>query len=250
MYASLQRTWAMAQRVLQQLRRDHRFLGLSLMMPVAIVYVLFVVFDSFNSPLFNATPYALPFGAFEIHFITFILTAIVLVRERVTGTLARMLVNGYRPGEIILGYLMAYTVLATLQSLIVLVEIAWLFDLDYVLGELASMYLVMWLLAVISMALGILISNFAKTEGQVIPFVPLVLLPSIFLSGIVLPITALPEWAQSLSRLTPLYYAIEVLRPLVAGEPLGEHLRALGGLPLYGLIVIIMARSTLRQIES
>jgi len=249
MLTTLQRTLAIAQRVLHQLRHDHRFLGLSLMMPMAIVYVLFIFFDSLSNPLFNATPFVLPFAAFEIHFITFILTAIVLVRERVSETLSRMLVNGYRRTEIILGYLMAYTVLATLQSLIVLVEITWLFELDYEIGALASMYLVIWLLAVISMALGILISNFAQSEGQVIPFIPLVLLPSIFLSGIVLPIENLPEWAQRLSLLTPLYYANEVLRPLIAGESLRDNITALAGLPLYGLVVLIFARYTLRQNE-
>ncbi|MDA1329797.1 MAG: ABC transporter permease [Chloroflexi bacterium] len=249
MLASIKRTGAIAQRVLQQLRHDHRFLALSLLMPMAIVYVLFIFFDSLSNPLFNATPYVLPFAAFEIHFITFILTAIVLVRERVSETLSRMLVNGYRQSEIILGYLIAYTVLATLQSLIVLVEITWLFELDYAFGALASMYLVIWLLAVISMALGILISNFAQTEGQVIPFIPLVLLPSIFLSGVVLPIDALPTWVQRLSLLTPLYYANELLGPLVRGDALGHHLAALGALPLYGLLVLIIARFTLSQNE-
>ena len=249
MIATLQRTGAVAQRVLRQLRHDRRFLALSLMMPVAIVYVLFIFFDSLSSSPFNATPFVVPFAAFEIHFITFILTAIVLVRERASETLSRMLVNGYRRTEIILGYLAAYTVLATVQSLIVLVEITWLFELDYSFGALASMYLAIWLLAVISMALGILVSNFARTEGQVIPFIPLVLLPSIFLSGIVLPIEALPEWTQRLSLLTPLYYANEVLGPLVRGESLADHLSTLAALPLYGLVVLFIARYTLRHAD-
>jgi ABC-2 type transport system permease protein len=249
MIATLQRTGAVAQRVLRQLRHDRRFLALSLMMPVAIVYVLFIFFDSLSSSPINATPFVVPFAAFEIHFITFILTAIVLVRERASETLSRMLVNGYRRTEIILGYLAAYTVLATVQSLIVLVEITWLFELDYSFEALASMYLAIWLLAVISMALGILVSNFARTEGQVIPFIPLVLLPSIFLSGIVLPIEALPEWTQRLSLLTPLYYANEVLGPLVRGESLADHLSTLAALPLYGLVVLFIARYTLRHAD-
>ena len=247
MITTLTRTAAVARRVLSQLRHDRRFLALSMLMPVAIVYVLYVFLDSINTPLFDASAYVIPFGAFEIHFITFILTAIVLVRERVNETLARMLINGYRQGEIITGYLAAYTLLATVQSLIVLAEITWLFDLDYSFERQASIYLVMWLLAVISMALGILISNFARSEGQVIPFIPLVLLPSIFLSGIVLPVDNLPNWAQGLSWLTPLYHAEEVLRPLVAGEALSEHWGRLAMLPLYGLIVLVVARWTLNE---
>ena len=72
-------------------------------------------------------------------------------------------------------------------------------------------------------------------------------LPSIFLSGIVLPVENLPNWAQGLSWLTPLYHAEEVLRPLVAGEALSEHGGRLAMLPLYGLIVLVVARWTLNE---
>lgn len=241
------RVFAVAQRVLRQLRHDRRFIGLSLIVPLAIIYVLYIFFDSLNNPFVNANDYVFPFGAFIVHFLTFVLTAIVLVRERVTETLSRMLVNGYRQPEIILGYLLAYTTLATAQSLAVLAEIVWLFKLDYDLGTLASIYLVMWLLAVISMALGIFISNFARNEGQVFPFIPLVLLPSIFLSGMVISVEVLPEWAQALSRFTPLYYATQVLHSLVAGGALQDESLALWSLPLYGLVVLVLSSFTLRD---
>lgn len=243
----IHRTFAVAQRVLHQLRHDRRFVAFTLVVPIAIIYVLFVFFDSINNPFFDATPYVVPFGAFIIHFLTFVLTAIVLVRERVTETLTRMLVNGYGQAEIILGYLIAYTTLATLQSLLVLAELAYLFELDYSFGTLASIYLVMWLLAVISMALGIFVSNFARNEGQVFPFIPLILLPSIFLSGIVLSVDQLPEWAQALSRFTPLFHATEILHNLVDGGELLDDAGTLLNLPLYGLIILVLARFTLRE---
>ncbi len=244
---SIRRTFAVAQRVLRQLRHDHRFVALTLMVPVAVIYVLYIFFDSLENPLFSATPFVVPMGAFIIHFLTFVLTAIVLVRERATETLSRMLVNGYSQAEIILGYLLAYSTLATLQSLVVLTELNLLFDLNYSFATLASIYLIMWLLAVISMALGIFISNFARNEGQVFPFIPLILLPSIFLSGIILPVDKLPEWAQALSHFTPLYYATQVVHGLVAGGKLLDDPGALLSLPLYGLVILILARLTLRE---
>ncbi len=247
MAAALRRTFAVAQRVLRQLRHDHRFVALTLMVPVAVIYVLYVFFDSLQNPLFSATPFVVPMGAFIIHFLTFVLTAIVLVRERATETLTRMLVNGYSQAEIILGYLLAYSTLATLQSLVVLTELNLLFDLNYSFATLASIYLIMWLLAVISMALGIFVSNFARNEGQVFPFIPLILLPSIFLSGIILPVDKLPEWAQALSRFTPLYYATEILHGLVDGGKLLDDTGALLSLPLYGLAILILGRLTLRE---
>lgn len=247
MSAFFRRIFAVAQRVLRQLKHDKRFIALSLVVPIAIIYVLYIFFDSLKSPLFSATNYVFPFGAFIIHFLTFVLTAIVLVRERVTETLTRMMVNGYQQLEIILGYLLAYTTLATAQSLLALTEITWLFKLDYDFGRLASIYLVMWLLAVISMAMGILVSNFARNEGQVFPFIPLILLPSIFLSGIVMSIEILPDWAQVLARFTPLYYATQVMHTLTAGGSLMDESGALLSLPLYGLAILVLCSFTLRE---
>ena len=119
------RIGAVAGRVLSQLRRDHRLVGLSLMFPLIIIYFIKVMFDVLAGPSFNISAYVVPYAAFIIHFITFVLTAIVLVRERTAGTLARMFVSGYTQIEIITGYLLAYTVVATIQSLLVLIEINW-----------------------------------------------------------------------------------------------------------------------------
>jgi ABC-2 type transport system permease protein len=246
MLATFNRTGAVANRALQQLKRDHRFLGISLMFPMIIIYFIKVIFDVMASPFFEISVYVVPYGAFIVHFITFILTAIVLVRERTAGTLARMFVSGYSQIEIIGGYILAYSVLATLQSLLVLAELNTLFDLGYDLGQLASVYLVMWLLAVISMAMGILVSNFARNEGQVFPFIPLVLL-SIILSGILLPVEKLPEWTQALSYATPLFYANEILQNLIAGKVLSDDWGMLASLPIYGMVILFIAMLSLRE---
>ena len=244
----IKRIGIVAGRVLNQLQRDHRFVGISLMFPLIIIYFIKVVFDALASPLFNITVYVVPYAAFIIHFITFILTAIVLVRERTAGTLARMFVSGYNQIEIVSGYLLAYSVLATVQSLLILIELNWIFELGYDVGLLGSIYLLMWMLAIISMAIGMLVSNFARNEGQVFPFIPLVLL-SVILSGIILPIEKLPEWVQGLSYLTPLYYVNEVLQKLIAGSGLFDDWPKLIWLLVYGLIIVSMATLSLRETD-
>jgi len=242
----IKRLGVVSRRVLNQLRRDHRFVAISLIFPLIIIYFIKVVFDVLASPFFNISVYVVPYAAFIIHFITFILTAIVLVRERTAGTLVRMFVSGYNPIEIVSGYLLAYSVLATIQSLLVLIELNWIFELGYDISQLGSIYLIMWLLAIISMAIGMLVSNFARNEGQVFPFIPLVLL-SVILSGIILPIDRLPEWVQVLSYLTPLYYVNEVLQILIGGGGLFDDWVKLIGLLSYGLIVVGMATLSLRE---
>lgn len=240
------RTGAITGRVLGQLRRDRRLVALTLIFPLIVIYFIKVLFDAFAGPGFNISIYVVPYSAFVIHFITIMLTTIVLVRERTTGTLARMFVSGYNQIEIILGYLLAYTLLATIQSLEVLIEINWLFELGFEVGLFAALYLVMWLLAVISMAFGILISNFAANEGQALAFFPVVLI-SMMISGIIIPIDKLPDWIQVLSYLSPLYYANINIQRLIAGELLFDDLSQLLQLFAYGIILMVVVILTLRE---
>lgn len=250
MPANVKITLAVARRVLRQLVHDRRFLGLSLAGPMIIIYVMRVAFDSFSTPLFDVKPYVAPIGAFVVHFITYVLCATVLVRERTAQTLARMFVNGYRQPHIIGGYLLAYTALATVQSLIVLTELTWLFHFGFSLATLLSIYLVIWLLAVISICLGIVASNFARSEAQVLPLIPLVTIPGIFLSGLIIPVARLPVWAQWLSHATPLYYANQVIQQLIKPHAsLGDHWTRLAALAIYGAVVLVLATRTLREMD-
>jgi ABC-2 type transport system permease protein len=241
------RTAAVAARVLRQLARDRRFVVLMLVAPLGIVFFTKTLFDAADTPLFDVTPFAVPFGCFIIHFATFILTALVLVRERTAETMERMFINGYRRSEIISGYLLAYTTLATVLSLLVLAELQWLFTLGYGVGRLASIFFVMWLLAMISMALGILVSNAARSEAQVIPFIPAIVLPSLIFSGIIVAVDRMPVWAQVLSRISPMYYANEVLQELIAGSGLGGDVASVVMLPVGAAVVLLLATQTLRE---
>lgn len=248
MAAGIRRLGAVAGRVLRQLARDRRFLALSIAAPLAVIYLLRVFLDTIAAPFVDTTSLAVPLGAFIVHFITYVLCAIVLVRERTAGTLQRMFVNGYRRPDIIGGYVLAYSVIATAQSSLVLVELRELFGLTYDAPVMAAIYGVVWLLAVISIALGILVSNVARTEGQVFPLIPVVIVPSVFLSGIVIAVSALPPWAQWLSRTIPLYYANEALQHLVVPGVVATgawpHVAALA---VYGVAVLTAATLTLRE---
>lgn len=241
------RTGAVAGRVLRQISRDHRFLAVFLVAPALITFFVDTLFTAAGAPEVVTTKFVLPFGAYIVHFATYILTAIVLVRERVAMTLERMFINGYRQFEIVVGYLGAYTVLSTIVSFLVLGEIQILFELEFSFATLAALYLVIWLLALVSMALGILVSNFARTEGQVIPFIPLVIVPSFLFSGMVVPVDQLPGWAQVISRISPMYYGNNVIQELIAGNGLTSDLSSFLGLPVYAFVALFLAALTLRE---
>jgi ABC-2 type transport system permease protein len=244
------KAFAVAARVFRQLTHDRRFLGLSIAAPLLVIYITKAALDSFNVPFVNVSQFVVPIGAFVVHFVTYVLCAIVLVRERTAQTLARMFVSGYRRAEIISGYVLAYTCLATIQSFLVLAELSLLFHLRYSTATLLSIYLVIWLLAIISICLGIFVSNFARTEGQVLPFIPLVTVPGIFLSDVIFSVDRFPRWMQWLSHATPLYYANKVLQGLIKpGGTLADHWTRIALLLAYGAVVLVLATETLREMD-
>lgn len=239
-------TTAVAGRVLRQLAHDRRFLALSLVMPVAVIIMIWVFFDAVDNPFFDVTAFIPPVSGYIVHFLTYVLSAIVLVRERTAGTLPRMFVGGFRRGSIIAGYVLAYTALGAVQTFIVIAMTNLLFDLGYDLATWLLLYLVFWLLALTSISLGILVSNFARNEGQVLPFIPLVLIWSVFLSGMIVSVDRLPDWIAWLHVVTPMYYATEAINAIVAGDAAGAATANTLWLLLYGAAVLLLAVFTLR----
>ncbi|WP_273844331.1 ABC transporter permease [Rubrobacter calidifluminis] len=245
----MRRTLAVGGRVVRQLLRNTRFLGLSIVAPLVIVYFLKIFFDTFPEG-FDTDRYAVPAAAFIVHFMAFLLCAIALVQERTAGTMERMFVNGFRRAEIIGGYVLGYLGLATLQAAVALAEVLWLFKLDYDAGVLASLFAVVWLLAIASIMLGIFVSTFARREGQVFPFVPLIILPSVFLSGFLVDVDRLPEWAEWLGHAFPMLYANEVIQEVIKpGGELGDVWTNLAILIGYGVALLVLASRTLREME-
>ena len=204
---------AIAVRINRQFLRDRRFLGLSVMVPVLLMLLLKYVFDSLPGLArlgVHISDYAILVAAFLVHFLAYVLSTIVLVRDRKDGTLARMFVYGYRRRDIVLGYVGGYSTVAVLQTALVLVLTRYLFDVDLA-PDIVAVTLTMLALAVVSVGLGVFISNFARNEGQVFPFIPLVIVPTALLSGIAIPIADLPAVLRWCSYVIPLRYAVSVL---------------------------------------
>ncbi len=245
----MRHTLTVARRVVRQLLRNHRFLALSIIAPLVIVYFLKLFFDTMPEG-FDTARYAVPVAAFLVHFLAFLLCAIALVQERTVGTMERMFINGFRRIEIIGGYVLGYLGLATFQAVAALTEVIWLFELDYEIETLLTLFGVVWLLAIASVMLGIFVSTFARHEGQVFPFVPLIILPSVFLSGLLMDIEDLPTWAEWLGHALPLFYANNVIQEMIQDN--GSLHEVWGNLVIlagYGVALLFMASRTLREVE-
>jgi ABC-2 type transport system permease protein len=245
----MKHTFTVARRVVKQLLRNRRFLALSIIGPLVIVYFLKLFFDTVPAG-FDTARYAVPVAAFLVHFLAFLLCAIALVQERTAGTLERMFINGFRRTEVIGGYVLGYLGLATFQAIVALSEVIWLFELDYEAETLLTLVVVVWLLAIASVMLGIFVSTFARHEGQVFPFVPLIIVPSVFLSGLLVDVGKLPEWAEWLGHVFPLFYANNVIQEVI--EPNGALEDVWGNLVVlmcYSVLLLLLASRTLREIE-
>ncbi|TCJ16124.1 ABC transporter permease [Rubrobacter taiwanensis] len=245
----MRRTFVVGRRVLGQLRRNPRFLVLTIVGPLVIVYFLKLFFDTFPEG-FDTGRYAVPAAAFIVHFLAFLLCAIALVQERTAGTMERMFINGFRRAEVIGGYVLGFLGLATLQAAVALGEVLWLFELDYDADVLATLFAVVWLLAIASVMLGIFVSTFARKEGQVFPFVPLIILPSVFLSGFLVDVGELPDWAGWLGHAFPVLYANNVIQEMIEpGGTLADVWVNFAVLAGYGLVLLLLASRTLPEVE-
>src|SRR5918997_5469879 len=214
----MRRTFTVTRRVVKQLLHNGDFLALSILAPLVIIYFFKLFFNPMPAG-FDTARYAVPIAAFFVHFLAFLLCAISLVQERTAGTLERMFINGFRRVEVIGGYVLGFLGLATFQAVAALAEAVWLFELDYDGETLLTLFAVVWLLAIASVMLGIFVSTFARHEGQVFPFVPLIIVPSVFLSGLLVDADELPRWAEWLGRALPLHYANNVIQEVI--EPGG-----------------------------
>lgn len=95
-----------------------------------------------------------------------------------------------------------------------------------------------------------MISNLAKTEAQIFPFIPLFILSTIFISGLILPLSELPWSVRWLSYLIPFTYAQMVIKPMIAEmSGLLSHLLQFSILVLYGVVLIFLSSMTLKQRE-
>jgi ABC-2 type transport system permease protein len=98
-----------------------------------------------------------------------------------------MLVATFRRGEIVLGYVLGFAGLAFVQAVLVLATIALLYDVPRLAARLPLVLVVVFLLALASIGLGLLVSSTARSEGQIFPFISAVIVPSLLLSGLLIP---------------------------------------------------------------
>ena len=178
---------------------------------------------------------------------TFMLTSVAFLRERSSGTLERLLASPITKGEILTGYLLGFLPFAAVQSGFVLGYAIVVLNAN-VAGSFWLVLLVLLLLVVGVVNLGIALSFFARNELQVIQFIPLMLLPQIFLGGLWWPVATLWPPLRNVSVLFPITHAVHALRAvMLAGQGLGDISTDLVSLVLFALAMTGLGVLVLRR---
>ncbi|WP_101847369.1 ABC transporter permease [Zhihengliuella sp. ISTPL4] len=237
------RLFATAGRVLTQLRHDPRSIALMLIAPSLLVGLfawLFSeqdgVFDQFGGAILALFPFI----------VMFLLTSITTLRERRSGTLERLMTTPLEKADFILGYALAFGMMAVLQAVITVSFAVGVCGLD-VDGPLWQLGLVAVVGALLGTALGLLASAFAQTEFQAVQFMPLLVFPQIILGGLFMPRDQMPDVLYAISEWLPLSYAIDTINAVAAGD---EGWDVFGPLLIVGAFAVgalVLAALTLRR---
>jgi ABC-2 type transport system permease protein len=213
------RTAAVVARVLRQLRGDHRTVALIFAVPPLLLWLIDAIFTNRPGVFDRVGPLVMGLFPFTL---LFVVTSIAVLRERVQGTLDRLMASPLGRGDLLFGYAIAFSLVALVQGAVNLFVGLVLLDLPSA-GPLWLTIVVVLGQALLGIALGLFLSAFARNEFQAVQFLPAVVLPQVFLAGLLVPVADLPPALEVAARFMPLTYAFEGLdRIMIQGYGLDD----------------------------
>lgn len=187
------------------------------------------MFDNFGSLLIG----------FLVFFFTFLISGISFLQERTTGTLEKLLSTPIKRWEVVTGYVLGFGIITVIQSLIITIFVVYVLDI-MMIGSLWLVLLITLLSAMTALTLGILLSTMASSEFQMIQFIPIVVVPQVFFTGL---FDLSPEWSV-VGKIMPLYYVADALdKVMIRGGGIVDI--ALDVCILLGLTLLFMTANTL-----
>jgi ABC-2 type transport system permease protein len=169
------------------------------------------------------------------------MTAQSLAKEREVGTLEGLLATPVRPVEVLIGKLAPYVGVGVLQTGIILLLARALFDVPEAGGwDALAIGVVLFIIG--SLALGFLVSTFARTQQEAQLIAQFYFMPSFLLSGFFFPFAGMPGWAQAIGSLVPVTHFLRIVRgSLLKGQGIADAWPSLAALMLFVLGVSVLA---------
>ncbi|MGN8026845.1 ABC transporter permease [Microbacterium sp. 22242] len=237
------RLFATAGRVLTQLRHDPRSIALMVVAPSLLVGLfawLFMdtkgVFDKFGGAILGLFPFI----------VMFLVSSITTLRERRSGTLERLMTTPLGKADFVLGYAVAFGLMAVLQAVVTVAFAVYVCGLT-VDGPLWQLGLVAVVDALLGTSLGLLASAFAQTEFQAVQFMPVLVFPQIILGGLFMPRDSMPDVLYAISDWLPLSHAIDAIQAVTAGTDDWDLWRPVLIVAAFAVGFLVLAPLTLRR---
>jgi ABC-2 type transport system permease protein len=236
-------TFSIAQRIITQLVRDRRTIALVVIVPLVIASLVGLAVP--DKSLLDYTAPAII--ATLILFFGFILTGISFLRERTQGTLERLMAAPVTRLDIVGGYLLGFLSFALLQTLIIFFYMVYVIKINYH-GELWQILVFQAFIGIGAVCLGTFFSVFARSEFQMMQFIPMIIVPQIVLCGLLWDVSQMPSYLQWLAKILPLTYGVEGIRAMMLeGKGLLDIGKDVGVLAAYAVGLLILTSLTLRR---
>ena len=236
-------TLTIARRVVLQVVRDRRTIALLVIVPLVIASIVGVSIPD-KSMLDYTAPAML---AMLILFFGFLITGISVLRERSQGTMERLMASPISRLDIAAGYLLGMLLFALMQTLIIFFYMVYVLHIHFQ-GELWQILIFQVIIGIGAVCLGTFFSFFARNEFQMMQFIPLIILPQMFLCGLLWPVSQMPNYLQWIAKFLPLYYGVEGIRAMMLqGQNLLNIGKDVGILAAYAVVFLGLASLTLRR---
>ena len=176
---------------------------------------------------------------FFVFFFVFLISGIALLRERNSGTLERLMATSIKRSELVLGYMLGFGIIAMIQTILIVLFAVLLLHM-HIAGALLWVIVINILVAFAALAMGLFISTFANSEFQMMQFIPLIIVPQVFFSGII-PLENMNPWLANIGYIFPLRYAGDALTKVIIK---GQNVETFGG-DLAVLVLFIVSFTVL-----
>ncbi len=243
---SIRKTFATSKRVLSQLSHDRRTLALIFIVPPVLLSILKYVFQ--GEPRFFGTIAPMLLGIFPM-IMMFLITSIVTLRERSSGTLDRLMTMPISKTDFIFGYAIAFCLLGFVQALISGGVMLGLLHVAVLGGTIPTMVVAV-LAAFLGTSLGLFTSAFAKSEFQAVQFLPAFIFPQLLVCGLFVARAEMAKPLQLFADLMPLTYSVDAMKQVTINLSWTSILtRDLIVVACFAIVALILGSATIRRQE-
>ncbi|MHA1304340.1 MAG: ABC transporter permease [Candidatus Heimdallarchaeaceae archaeon] len=151
---------------------------------------------------------------YVLSFLLLLVSLVTIIREKIMGTQDRLYSTPLTSVERLLGYVIGLITIASLMIGLVLIFGTVVFG-TAVRGSFLLLIFAALLFGIAHVFLAVFLSNFAENEFQAIQFSPMIAIPCMAISGMLIPIPSLPNWLEPFSYITPLTYGINLFKGIM-----------------------------------